>query len=137
MKLVDATVEGMGFAIPIEDALFYASTLEKGQSVTRPYVGIGMLDITDEYVLWQNGITLDKSITSGVAVLEIAEDSPADKAKLKKGDIIISLAGEKITSIAQFRYVLYKQKPRDTVVIEYIRDKKTIKTELTLGENNN
>ena len=137
MKLVDATVEGMGFAIPIEDALFYASTLEKGEPVKRPYVGIGMLDITDGYVLWQNGITLDESITSGVAVLEVAEDSPAEKAKLQKGDIIISLAGEKIKSIAQFRYVLYKQKPNDTVIIEYVRDKKVNKIELKLGENKN
>lgn len=137
MKLVDATVEGMGFAIPIEDALFYASTLEKGQSVVRPYIGIGMLDITDEYVLWQNGITIGEHINNGIAILEVASNSPADKAKLKKGDVIISVSGEKIESIAEFRYVLYKHLPGDTIEVEYIRGKDTKKVEVKLGENKN
>ena len=68
MKLVDSTVEGIGFAIPIEDAIFYASTLEKGKEVVRPYVGVGMLDINDEYVLWQNGIMIEETVESGVAI---------------------------------------------------------------------
>jgi len=137
MKLVDATVEGIGFAIPIEDAIFYASTLEKGQEVVRPYVGIGMLDITDEYVLWQNGITIDESIDSGVAVLEVAKNSPAEKAKLKKGDVIISIGGEKVKSIAEFRYQLYKHSPNEKVELEYIRKNKVKKVEITLSENKN
>ena len=137
MKLVDATVEGMGFAIPIEDALLYANTLESGQDVKRPYIGIGMLDITDEYVLWQNGITLDKNIDSGIAVLEVTKNSPAEKAKLKKGDVILSIGGEKITSIAEFRYQLYKYFPGDTIEIEYIRNGKVKKVELKLSENKN
>ncbi len=137
MKLVDATVEGMGFAIPIEDALFYAATLEKAQEVVRPYIGVGMLDITDEYTLWQNGILKDESIDSGVAVLEVAENSPAAKAKLKKGDIIISLGGEKIESIAEFRYQLYKHSPNEIIELEYVRDKKVKKIEIKLSENKN
>lgn len=137
MKLVDATVEGIGFAIPIEDALLYASTLEKGQEVVRPYIGIGMLDITDEYVLWQNGITINEKIKSGIAVLEVAKNSPAEKAKLKKGDIIISIGGEKIKSIAEFRYQLYKYSPKEKVEIEYFRKNKVKKVEITLSENKN
>lgn len=137
MKLVDATVEGMGFAIPIEDAIFYAGTLETGQDVVRPYVGIGMLDITDEYTLWQNGITLDKNIEFGVAVLEVADNSPAEKAKLKKGDIIISLGGEKVKTIAEFRYHLYKHTPGESVEIELVRDGKIKKMEIVLAENKN
>lgn len=137
MKLVDATVEGMGFAIPIEDAIFYANTLETGQEVVRPYVGIGMLDISDEYVLWQNGITLDDKVKSGVAVLEVSKNSPAEKAKLKKGDIVISLGGEKVKSIAEFRYQLYKHAPGETVEIEFMRDGKVKKVELKLAENKN
>lgn len=137
MKLVDATVEGMGFAIPIEDALIYASTLEKGQEILRPYIGIGMLDITDEYTLWQNGITLDDNIESGIAVLEVVESSPAAAAKLQKGDIIISINNQKIKSIAEFRYELYKHAPKDTITIEYIRDKKVKKVDIKLSENKN
>lgn len=137
MKLVDSTVEGMGFAIPIEDAILYASTLETGQNVVRPYIGISMLDLTDEFVLWQNGITLDGSVDSGVVIVEVEKNSPADKANLEKNDIIISIAGEKVESIAEFRYQLYKHKPGETIEVEYVRDSKVKKTEIKLSENKN
>ena len=135
MKLVDSTVEGMGFAIPIEDAILYATTLEKGENVKRPYIGISMLDITDEFVLWQNGINLDKNIDSGIAVVGVEKNSPADKAKLKKGDIILSIGGEKIKSIAEFRYQLYKYTPGETIEIEYIREGKVKKTTVKLSQS--
>ena len=80
MKLVDATVEGMGFAIPIEDALYYAAILEKGENIERPFFGISMLDITDSYYLWQNSITIPEKVTEGVVVIEASKNSPADKA---------------------------------------------------------
>lgn len=135
MKLVDATVEGMGFAIPIEDALFYAATLEKGETVARPYIGISMLDITDSYYLWQNGIAVPSDIKSGIAVLEVAENSPASTAKLKKGDIITELDGTVISSIAEFRYELYKHTPGDSIEIKYIRNGKEKTANIKLTEN--
>lgn len=136
MKLVDATVEGMGFAIPIEDALYYAAILEKGEDIERPYFGISMLDIADSYYLWQNGITIPEKVTEGVVVIEASKDSPADKAGLKKGDIIIKLADEDISSLAEFRYELYKHKVGEKVSVTYIRDNKEKETEVTLEKNN-
>lgn len=135
MKLVDDSVEGMGFAIPIEDALYYAAILEKGENVSRPYFGIGMLDITDSYYLWQNGITIPNNVTAGVVILEVASNSPAEKAGLKKGDIIISLGDSKISSLAEFRYELYKHKINEKVAVKYIRDGKEQTTEVTLTKN--
>lgn len=137
MKLVGDTVEAMGFAIPIEDALFYAETLEKEEKIERPYVGIGMLDITDSYTMWQNGIMLPENITNGVAITEVADNSPASKAKLKKGDIIISINGEKIKSVAEFRYELYKHSPDDTIKVKYIRNNKEKTTTIKLSKNPN
>ena len=137
MKLVDNSVEGMGFAIPIEDALYYAAMLEKGNDVIRPYFGIGMLDIGDSYYLWQNGITIPKDVTSGVVISEVANNSPASRAGLKKGDIIISLAGEDIKSLAEFRYQLYRHKVGEEIVVKYIRDgkKQEVKVKLTKNDN--
>lgn len=137
LKLTGDSVEGMGFAIPIEDALFYAKTLEKGEKIERPYVGIGMLDITDGYTMWQNGIMLPENITNGVAVVEVADNSPAKIAKLKKGDIIISVEKQKIKSVAEFRYVLYKYSPDDSVKIKYIRNGKEKTTTIKLIKNPN
>ena len=135
MKLVDATVEGMGFAIPIEDALFYAATLEKGENIVRPYFGIGMLDVTNSYYLWQNGIVIPDNVESGVVVLEVAKNSPAEKAGLQKGDIIVSLGKEDISSIAEFRYELYKHAPDETVNVKFFRNGKEKEVKVKLTEN--
>ena len=88
LKIVKDEVEGMGFAIPIEDALKYASLIEDGGEVVRPYLGIGMLDLSQEYYLWQNRINIPEGVDEGVAVVSVENDSPAGKAGIKKGDII-------------------------------------------------
>lgn len=137
MKLVDSTVEGIGFAIPIDDALFYASTLEKGGTISRPYFGIGMLDLNNSYYLWQSGITVPDSVKEGVVVTEVSLTSPAGLAGLKKGDIILSLGGEKVKSIAEFRYVLYKHKAGEKVAVEFYRNNKIKKVEVKLGTSKN
>ena len=129
------SVEGMGFAIPIEDALSYAGIIEKGESVKRPYIGISMLDITDSYYLWQAGITLPKGVEKGVAVLEVVSSSPAEKAGLKKGDIITKLEKEEISSVAELRYELYKHNPGDKVTVTYNRNGKELTSEVTLEES--
>lgn len=135
MKLVDDTVEGMGFAIPIEDALKVAEVLEKDGKVVRPYIGISMLDLSNSYYLWQSGIMVPENVNNGVAVVKVEGNSPAEKAGLKKGDIITKLAGKDTKSLAEFRYELYKHSPNDSVEVTYIRDGKEQKTTLTLGKS--
>lgn len=137
MKLVDSTVEGIGFVIPIEDAIYYATTLEKGGNIKRPYFGIGMLDISNNYYLWQNGIRVPDSVKEGVVVTEVASNSPARFAGIKKGDIILSLGGEKISSVAEFRYQLYKHSSGEKVVVEILRNNRVKKLEVKLGDAKN
>ena len=129
------SVEGMGFAIPIEDALYYAGIIETGESVKRPYVGISMLDITDSYYLWQAGITIPEGVEKGVAILEIVASSPAAQAGLQKGDIITKLEKEKIQSVAELRYELYKHNPGETIKITYNRNGKEYTAPITLEES--
>lgn len=136
LKLVQEEVEGMGFAIPIEDALNYAEVIEGGNSVERPYVGISMLDITDQYYLWQNGISIPNGVDEGVAILSVESNSPADRAGLQKGDIITKLGDADISSLAEFRYELYKLSPNDTVSITVLRDGREQTLSITLGSNN-
>ncbi len=135
MKLVDATVEGMGFAIPIEEALKVATILESDGKVTRPYIGISMLDINNSFYLWQAGIMLPDGIEEGVAVYSIENNSPAQKAGLQKGDIITKLANKKVGTLAEFRYELYKHSPNEEVEVTYLRDGKEQTTKLTLGKS--
>lgn len=135
MKLVDDTVEGMGFAIPIEEALKVAEVLETEGKIIRPYIGISMLDLSNSYYLWQAGIMLPDGVEEGVAIYSVENNSPADKAGLKKGDIIIKLAGKEVGSLAEFRYELYKHNPNEEVEVTYLRDGKEQTTKLTLGKS--
>ena len=135
LKIVEDRVEGMGFAIPIEDALKYADMIIAGGTIVRPYIGIGMIDLSEEYYLWQNRITIPEGVDSGVAIATVESGSPAAKAGLKKGDIIVKIGDKKTDSLAEFRYELYKYEVGDKAVITYYRSDKQQTTTVTLGKN--
>ena len=137
LKIVKDEVEGMGFAIPIEDALKYASLIEDGGEVVRPYLGIGMLDLSQEYYLWQNRINIPEGVDEGVAVVSVEDGSPAGKAGLKKGDIITKINDDDTGSLAEFRYELYKYNVGDKVKITFYRDGKEQSVNVTLGKSKN
>lgn len=135
LKIVQDEVEGMGFAIPIEDALEYAKAIEEGGQVVRPYIGISMVDLSEEYYLWQNRIIIPEGVDEGIAVVEVVKDSPAAKAGLKKGDIIVKLGDEDTGSLAEFRYELYKHKVGDKLSISYYREGKIKNSFIVLGKS--
>lgn len=135
LKLVEDKIEGMGFAIPIELVMTSVESLEKGEKISRPQIGIQMMDIDNTYLLAREQIRLDKNITYGVVILSSEFGKPASNAGLQKGDVIIELNGSKITSSAHFKYMLYKYNVGDTVTVKYIRDgkEKTTRLNLTIG----
>lgn len=134
MKLVSDGVEGIGFAIPINDAINYAKQLRENGKIERPFLGISMLDATDTFNLSRYRITIDEN-QEGAVVIETQENSPASDAKLKMGDVITKIEDYDVTSVARLKYYLYKFAPGDKVTITYIRDGKTKTTELTLAKN--
>lgn len=135
LKLVEEEVEGMGFAIPIEYVMTIASQLETGKKVEKPLIGVEMLNVNDTWQLYKNGITIDETIEYGIVVVNLTPKMPADKAGLKKGDVIVQFAGEEVKSSATLKYLLYKQKIGDTVEIKYYRDGKIKKTSMVLSES--
>ncbi len=134
LKLVQTEVENMGFAIPIEYAMSHIENLEQGKAIVRPMLGISMVNVTDTYALYRSGIMLDKSITEGVAVVEISKDSGASKSDLQKGDVIVKINDEKIENVAYLRYELYKYSAGDTITVTYNRNGKEAKTKIKLTE---
>lgn len=116
MKLASSSIEGMGFAIPIEDALEYAEMLESGEKIERPYLGVSMYNLSD--ILNQ----VRTSLTSGVYIDDIEKDSPADKAGLKKGDIIVKIEDVEVSSLAFLKYQLYKHEVGDKIKVSFYRD---------------
>ena len=135
LKLVKDEVEGMGFAIPIEYAMKYIDNLESGKEIERPLIGINMLNVTDTYRLRQYNITIDKEIEEGVVVVGVVSDSAAEKAGLEKGDIIISIEGQKVADSANLKYVLYQYEVGDNVTITYIRNGKEENTKIKLSKS--
>lgn len=135
MKLVENSVEGMGFAIPMDYALSHIKTLEEGKKIERPLLGITMLNVTDSWQLWQQRITLPKDVEEGVVVVEISENSGAFKSGLEKGDVITGLNGSNVKNAAYLKYLLYKYNPGDKVKITYNRNGKIATTEITLTKN--
>ena len=134
MKLVSSGVEGIGFAIPIEDAANFADMIIKGESIQRPVLGVEMLDLIYRRQLRNEGIYLDTDLEQGVVVVNVQEDSPAEKAKLKKGDIITAIDGNEIKNVASLLYNLYQHKVGDTMDVTFERDGKQQSTKIKLSK---
>jgi serine protease Do len=135
MKLVDSSVEGMGFAIPMEIVMPTVKQLEAGKPVERPYLGVSMLSVNDAWQLYRNGIYLDENIKSGVVVVSVEKDSPVANAGLQKSDVITKIDGTSISTVAELRYLLYKHAVGDTVKVTYIRESKENDVNIVLSKS--
>jgi serine protease Do len=124
MKISSSSVEGMGFAIPIENAIQYASKFMNGEVVVRPYLGISMYDMSN------NMFSED---TTGIYVAAVENGSPAEKAGIQKGDIITKIGDKEVASSSYLKYELYKYSIGDKVKITYKRNNKEQSTTIALG----
>ncbi len=136
LKLVSSGVEGMGFAIPIEKALKTAEDIISGKINETPYLGINMLNLASAYYYPQFNDNIRKgNLTSGVAITKVEEDSPADKAGLKAGDIITKIDDTDTNNIAYLRYALYNYEIGDTIKITFYRNGEAKTTNVKLKTN--
>ncbi|CAI2550893.1 Serine protease Do-like HtrA [Apilactobacillus kunkeei] len=119
------SVEGIGFAIPSNEVVKIINQLVKNGKIERPALGIQYVDLTNIAVSQQKSILkLPSSVQNGVVVYTVTSNSPAENAGLKKYDVIIELAGKKITSQDEVKNILYGQKLGSTVSVKYYRDGK-------------
>ena len=124
-----ASIENMGFAIPIEDALNIASQLESDGEVKRPVLGVSTTSIEGaEYYK----IDIDKDIKSGAVIAEVMKDSVADEAGLKKGDVIIKIGEYEVEDYKYLKYYLHRYKVGEKVKLVLIRDGKEKTIEIKL-----
>ena len=135
MKLVQTEVEGMGFAIPIEYVNSKIETLEKGEEIEWPLLGVSMINVSDAKGSYRYNFDIPNDIDSGVVVAGIEEGSGAADSDLKEGDIITKLNDEEVQDSAYLRYELYKYSVGDTIEITYIRDGKEHTTKVTLSSS--
>lgn len=128
MKIADSSVEGMGFAIPINEIVPIIAQLKAEGKVIRPILGVSAVGI-DQMTTAQKsfyGIQLD--LDKGIMISGLQPGSPAAKAGLKAKDVIISFDGTQVDSMKQFRKLLYEKKVGDDVEITYMRGANTYTT---------
>ena len=135
LKLVNDGIEGMGFAIPIEDAIDKAEDIINGEVTDYPYLGVSMLDFADAYFSQYYSLIRQSNLDGGVIVTDVVEDSPAANGGIRANDIITAMDGEEVPSVAYLRYYLYQHNVGDTVTFTVYRNGDTRDIEVTLGTN--
>lgn len=132
LKLVEDEIEGMGFALPIESVKNSLDKLENGEEIERPVFGVQLVDVENALSLRRYGIEVDDDIEKGAVILKVEEGTPASKADLQVGDVILKINDDEITDTAHFRYCLYKYSVGDTISVTYSRNgnEKVVKVKL-------
>ena len=129
-KSSSSDAEGLGFAIPINDAIKVAQELlENGYVTGRPYLGITYLAVTDAQTAAQLGVN-----AYGVYVVEVVKGGPAEKAGLQAGDRIVSVDGTEIASKDDLGTLMQKHAAGDTLSITIAREGQMQTVNVTLGE---
>ena len=131
-KSSSSNAEGLGFAIPINDAIQVAQDLlENGYVSGRPYMGITYIAVTDAQTAAQFNVN-----AYGGYVVDVVQGGPADKAGLKVGDRIVSIDDTELARKDDLGTLMQQHTAGDTLSITVARDGQMQTVSLTLGEKN-
>jgi len=118
---------GIGFALPINLAKSVLPDLMAGRKVKRGYLGVYIGNVTFDLAE-----ALDLGSTDGVIINQVQENTPAEKAGLKRGDVVIEFNGKKVKDVQQFMLMVAETPPENEVKLKVIRDGKKISLEAKL-----
>ncbi len=126
---INAAGQGIGFAIPMQlAAKILPQLIEKGK-VTRAYLGVAPMELDAEYA---EALGLD--IEQGILVREVVAGEPADQAGIREGDVITDFAGEEVTNIDAFRFLVAERAVGEKVDIRLHRDGDSLLKKVRLVE---
>jgi serine protease Do len=133
---VASSAENIGFAIPINDAKTAIESVIKSGKIIRPMLGVRYISLTKDIAQYNNlpvesGAYIFSNDPTAPAVIS---GSPAEKAGLRSGDIILAINNDKIDENRSLKRLLQNYKPGQTVELIIIRDKKETKANVKLGE---
>lgn len=128
IKISVPGVEGLGFAIPINDAKPIMDHLIRyGYVKGRPLMGIRGRDITESMAQYYN-------LPTGIYIAGVTPGSGAEKAGIRKRDILISLAGKRVTSMQELNAIMRKYRAGDMVTVVVARGKRRVNLKVTFSE---
>ena len=127
LKLSGNDVEGIGFAIPINSTLDIIDDLIEHNKVLRPYIGITGIDVDEETAKQYN-------LVVGAYVKSIEDFSPAEKAGLKPGDVIIKADGKEIKTMDELNEIKNSHNIGDEMTLVVNRNGEEKEIKVILGE---
>ena len=128
------SVEGLGFAIPSNDAQNIIKQLESDGKVTRPALGIQMVNLSNVGASDLRKLNIPSGLTSGVVVRSVQNNMPAN-GHLQKYDVITKVDDKEITSSTDLQHALYNHAIGDTIKVTYYRNGKEETTSIKLDKN--
>jgi len=132
LKISESGVEGLGFAIPINDANPIINEIIKNGKIERPYMGVSLADLDQIPPQYLRGVPV--TVEDGVMVAAVEQNSAAEKAGLEVKDLIVSVNKNKVKNSGELRRYLYtKLKAGDKLSLEVYRDGKLKTINLTLA----
>ncbi|MHA3999240.1 S1C family serine protease [Lactococcus cremoris] len=129
------SVEGLGFAIPSNDVVNIINKLETDGKISRPALGIRMVDLSQLSTNDSSQLKLPSSVTGGVVVYSVQAGLPAATAGLKAGDVITKVGDTAVTSSTDLQSALYSHNINDTVKVTYYRDGKSATANVKLSKS--
>lgn len=122
--------EGLGFAVPSNMAMAISDSLIKRGKVVRGYLGVSIQDVTSDMAKSMN---LEKGF-KGVIIADVGPNTPASKAGIQQGDIVIKYNGERIEGVSQFRNLVAATEPKTIATLTVLRNGKELDIEVKIGE---
>jgi serine protease Do len=110
LKIDMDNVEGMAFAIPINDAQSIAKQLETKGKVNYPNTGVKIVNVADLDDAARSTINLPNDVNKGIVVADIKKDSLGDKSGLQKNDVIVELDGKDVEDNLRYRQIIFAHK---------------------------
>lgn len=123
------SAEGLGFAIPINDAMKIVDQLMQNGGIQRPGIGVSVSSITEVQSEYYN-------MPMGALIVELTKGGKGEEAGLKIGDIVVECDGEKITNQDEFVEVVRKKSVGDDLLVKVFRNGETLEIKVTVGDLN-
>lgn len=117
MKLSNTSVEGMGFALPINDVITSVEQIIENGKVTRPQIGISGVSLSGYSSYQLRYYRINTDLTDGIYVSRVTSGGAASKAGIQEGDIIVKFDGKEVTTYKSFLTELYSKEPGDKVSV--------------------
>lgn len=130
VKIGATEVEGIGFAIPTDDALPIIKELIQNKKIVRPYIGLSGINV-DESTAKLNNISV------GIYVAQVLANTPAAQAGIQKGDVIVAIDGQEVKTMEALNEIKNSKKVGDVVTLKVKRKNQDLELKVTLASDDN